>query len=56
MDDDNGQPTEAAILSARVGTGMFIYSGLALDEQLLGANPGAARLLVNLLSAGSRRP
>jgi LmbE family N-acetylglucosaminyl deacetylase len=56
MDDDNGQPTETAILSARVGTGMFIYSGLALDEQLLAANPGAARLLVNLLSAGSRRP
>jgi LmbE family N-acetylglucosaminyl deacetylase len=56
MDDDNGQPTEAAILSARVGNGIFIYSGLALDEQLSAANPGAARLLVNLLSAGSRKP
>jgi LmbE family N-acetylglucosaminyl deacetylase len=56
MNDDNGQPTEGAILSARLGRGMFIYTGLALDEQLSAANPGAARLLVNLLSAGGRKP
>ena len=56
MNDDGDQPTDFAILSARVGKGVFIYTGLSFDEQLSAANPGAARLLVNLLSAASRGP
>jgi LmbE family N-acetylglucosaminyl deacetylase len=56
MNDDGDQPTDFAILSARVGKGVFIYTGLSFDEQLSGAHPGAARLLVNLLSAASRAP
>ncbi len=54
MADDAGQTTSAAILAARVGKGAFIYTGLSLDRQLLARNPGAARLLVNLLAAGLR--
>jgi hypothetical protein len=54
LNDDNDRPTEAGILSARVGKGMFIYTGLALDRQLIATNIGAARLLVNLLSASAR--
>jgi hypothetical protein len=51
--DDDDRPTEAGILAARVGKGMFIYTGLSFDTQLIpAAAPGAARLLVNLLSAG----
>jgi len=56
MNDDDGRPTDAAILPARVGNGVFIYTALSLDQQLLAVNPGAARLLVNLLSAGVRKP
>ena len=56
INDDRGHPTDAAILTARVGSGMFIYTALSLDEQLLATNPGAARLLVNLLSATLRGP
>ena len=51
--DDHNQPTDAGILAARVGKGVFIYTSLSFDTQLIpAAAPGAARLLVNLLSAG----
>jgi hypothetical protein len=53
---DDGHPSDAAILAARVGKGLFIYTGLSLEQQLGAANPGAARLLVNLLSAADRTP
>jgi hypothetical protein len=33
---------------------MFVYSPLSLDRQLAAVHPGAARLFVNLLSAGLR--
>jgi hypothetical protein len=55
MNDDNDRPTEAGILSARAGKGMFIYTSLALDRQLIATNTGGARLLVNLLSASAKR-
>jgi LmbE family N-acetylglucosaminyl deacetylase len=49
--DDAGHATDAAILAARVGRGMFIYTGLALDQQIeRAANAGAARLIVNLMA------
>ena len=54
IDDDNNRPTDAGILSTRVGKGMFIYTSLAFDRQLIATNPGVARLLVNLLSAAAR--
>jgi hypothetical protein len=49
--DDRGQKTGTAILAARVGRGMFIYTALDLDGQLAtAANAGAARLIVNLMA------
>jgi LmbE family N-acetylglucosaminyl deacetylase len=54
MTDDNDRPTDAGILAARVGKGMFIYTSLALDRQLVATNTGGARLLVNLLSASAK--
>jgi hypothetical protein len=52
MNDPGQQPTAATILSARVGNGLVVYTSLSLDLQLAAVNPGAARLFVNLLSAG----
>jgi LmbE family N-acetylglucosaminyl deacetylase len=45
-------PNAGALLVARVGRGLLVYSPLALDTQIAGVHPGAARLLVNMLSAG----
>jgi hypothetical protein len=56
IDDDDDRSTPAAILAAHIGRGTFIYAALSLDEQLVATNPGAARLLVNLLSASLARP
>jgi len=44
--------TPATILTARVGRGMLVYTSLALDTQLAAVHAGAARLLVNMLTAG----
>ena len=44
--------TPATILTARIGRGMLVYSPLALDTQVAAVQPGAARLLVNMLVAG----
>jgi hypothetical protein len=53
---DAGRPaTAATLLAARVGKGMIIYMSLTIDEQLAAANPGAARLMINLLAAGLPR-
>jgi hypothetical protein len=49
-----GHQTTATLLVAPVGKGMFVYSPLSLDRQLAAVHPGAARLFVNLLSAGLR--
>ncbi len=40
------------LLSARDGKGTVIYTSLPLDDALAATDPGAARLLLNLLSAG----
>lgn len=54
MNDDTDRPTDAGILSARVGKGVVIYTSLGLDRQLIATNPAIARLLVNLLSAAAK--
>ncbi|MEP6494556.1 MAG: PIG-L family deacetylase [bacterium] len=51
LSDDDKKATSAGVLSTPVGKGMFIYTSLAFERQLLATNPGAARLFVNLLSA-----
>jgi hypothetical protein len=51
MHDPGEPPNDAGILVARLGRGTFIYATLAFFRQLPAANPGAARLFVNLLSA-----
>jgi hypothetical protein len=53
--DPKEKPTAATILTARVGKGAIVYSSLMLEQQLTAVNPGAARLFVNLLSAGLAR-
>jgi hypothetical protein len=45
-------PNAGGLLVARVGKGTLIYSSLALDTQIAAVHPGAARILVNFLSAG----
>lgn len=54
---DQGEPPNyGGILVAPLGKGTYIYTSLSFFRQLPGGNPGAARLFVNLLSAGLRRP
>jgi hypothetical protein len=52
--DAEQAPTAATILVATVGKGRIVYTSLSLDRQLVAIHPGAARLFVNLLSAGLR--
>lgn len=52
MRDAGDEVVTGALLTARVGRGRVIFTALSLDQQLEAAVPGAARLLVNLLSAG----
>jgi hypothetical protein len=54
MKDPGEQPNDGAILVAPVGKGTFVYTTLSFFRQLPAGNPGAARLFVNLLSAGPR--
>jgi hypothetical protein len=44
--------TSGALLIAHVGRGVVVYTGLSVDEQLTAIHRGAARLMINLLSAG----
>jgi LmbE family N-acetylglucosaminyl deacetylase len=45
-----------AILATTVGRGMLVLSTLCLGNELEAAQTGAARIVVNLLSAGLQRP
>ena len=54
LTDPDQPPVTGALLAAPVGKGMIILTSLAIDEQLSAANPGAARLMINLLAAGLR--
>ena len=50
MHDTGEEPLDTALLHTRYGQGDFVYCSLALYRQLRVGNPGAARLLVNLLA------
>jgi LmbE family N-acetylglucosaminyl deacetylase len=51
---DPGQDTlTGGLVAARVGSGWYVYTGLALFRQLPEAVPGAYRLLANLVSLGA---
>jgi hypothetical protein len=54
--DPGQRENRNAILVARVGKGLVIYTALTLDQQVAGGIPGGLRLLVNLLSAGLQPP
>jgi uncharacterized repeat protein (TIGR01451 family) len=52
--NDPGEPRNAnALLVAPLGAGTYVYTSLALFRQLPAGVPGAVRLFVNLLSAGT---
>ena len=50
MNDPGEQPNRAGLLMAHYGKGTYVYVTLALFRQLPAAVPGAARILVNLIS------
>ncbi|HET9425962.1 MAG TPA: PIG-L family deacetylase [Gemmatimonadaceae bacterium] len=54
MHDPGEPPNRGAVLVAPLGKGTFVYTSLSFFRQLPGGHPGAARLFVNLLSAGLR--
>ncbi|MBK6304224.1 MAG: PIG-L family deacetylase [Gemmatimonadetes bacterium] len=51
MNDPGEAPNRGAILVASYGKGTYVYTTLAFFRQLPNGNPGAARLMINLLSA-----
>ena len=52
--NDPGEPAnDGALLVARHGEGVYVYTTLAFFRQLPAGVPGAARLFVNLLAAGA---
>ncbi len=55
MGDPGEEPLRGGLLAARVGTGWYVYTGLALFRQLPQGVPGAYCILANLVSLG-RRP
>jgi LmbE family N-acetylglucosaminyl deacetylase len=52
--DPGEKPNANSLLVAKLGKGTYIYSALTFSQQLPGGVPGAARLLVNLISAGCK--
>ena len=53
MADPGEEPSRGALLVAPLGRGTYVYTTLAFFRQLPAGGPGAARLFVNLLSAGT---
>ena len=53
--DPGEPPQKGGLLRAQYGKGTYIYAGYAFFRQLPAGVPGAVRLFVNLLSAGSGR-
>jgi len=51
MNDPGEAPNQGAILVAPYGKGTYVYTTLAFFRQLPSGVPGAARLMINLLSA-----
>jgi len=52
--DAGESPTASILLVAPVGKGMLVFSSMSVDRELNAVHAGAARLFVNLLSAGLR--
>jgi LmbE family N-acetylglucosaminyl deacetylase len=50
MADTGEPPQQGGLLVARIGRGVYVYTGLSFFRQLPAAVPGAARLLLNLLA------
>ena len=55
MRDPGEEEALGALLYARHGKGVYIYTGLSFFRQLPEGVPGAYRLFVNLLSQGKRK-
>jgi len=53
MADPGEAPETGSLVVARVGSGWYVYTGLALFRQLPEGVPGAYRLLANLVSLGA---
>jgi LmbE family N-acetylglucosaminyl deacetylase len=53
--DPGEPPQKGGLLRAQYGKGTYIYTGYAFFRELPAGVPGAVRLFVNLLSAGSGR-
>lgn len=51
MSDPGLDPVQGALVTAPVGEGLYIYTGLAFFRQIPAGVPGAFRLLANLASA-----
>lgn len=51
MNDPEEPPNRGALLVAPVGRGLYVYTTLSLFRQLPSGVPGAARLLINMVSA-----
>ncbi|HEY7878450.1 MAG TPA: PIG-L family deacetylase [Gemmatimonadaceae bacterium] len=49
MNDPDETSNNGAILEARWGAGMYVYTTLSLFRQLPAGNPGASRLFLNML-------
>ena len=47
---DNGEHLDGGLLVARLGKGLYVYTGLAFFRQLPANVPGAYRLFANLLA------
>ena len=52
--DGAGKPAAPVVIAARVGKGTLVHTTLCIGPELEGARRGAARVLVNLLSAGQQ--
>jgi LmbE family N-acetylglucosaminyl deacetylase len=54
--DPGEGPLEGGLLVARVGKGMYVYTGLSFFRQLPAGVPGAYRLFANLLALAASSP
>ena len=50
MADTGEEPLQGSLLVARVGRGLYLYTGLSFFRELPAGVPGATRLLLNLLA------
>jgi len=55
MNDTGETPKDGSLLIAQHGQGHFVYTGISFFRQLPEGVPGAFRLLVNLVSLGSKK-